>query len=58
MFKEKKLYKGCKKNKTFEVKKESSKNKHKEMLRSLRLKKLEEKMKTNMKKRKKILKKN
>ena len=36
----------------------SSKSKHKEMLRSLRLKKLEEKMKINMKKRKQILKKN
>jgi ribosomal protein L30/L7E len=36
----------------------SSKNKHKEILKSLRLRKLEEKMKINMKKRKQILKKN
>ena len=34
----------------------SSKSKHKEILKSLRLRKLEEKMKINMKKRKKILK--
>jgi len=36
----------------------SSKSKHKEILKSLRLRKLEEKMKINMKKRKQILKKN
>jgi ribosomal protein L30/L7E len=35
----------------------SSKSKHKEILKSLRLRKLEEKMKINMKKRKQILKK-
>ena len=35
-------------------KESSSKSKHKEMLRFLRLKKLEEKMKTNIKKRKEI----
>ena len=35
----------------------SSKSKHKELLKSLRLRKLEEKMKINMKKRKQILKK-
>ena len=40
-----------------EVKKISSKSRHKEILNKLRLKKLEEKMKTNIKKRKKILKK-
>ena len=34
----------------------SSKKKHKEILKLLRLRKLEEKMKINMKKRKKILK--
>tara|TARA_B110000116_G_C16747557_1_gene541689 strand:+ start:1038 stop:1169 length:132 start_codon:yes stop_codon:yes gene_type:complete len=36
----------------------STKSKHKEILKSLRLRKLEEKMKINMKKRKQILKKN
>tara|TARA_B110001454_G_scaffold10951_1_gene10189 strand:- start:289 stop:420 length:132 start_codon:yes stop_codon:yes gene_type:complete len=36
----------------------SSKSKHKEILKLLRLRKLEEKMKINMKKRKQILKKN
>ena len=35
----------------------SSKSKHKEILKSLRLRKLEEKMKINMKKRRQILKK-
>ena len=39
------------------MKKTSSKSKHKEILNLFRLKKLEEKMKINMKKRKKILKK-
>jgi len=39
------------------MKKNSSKSKHKEILKSLRLTKLEEKMKTNIRKRKKILKK-
>jgi len=40
-----------------EMNKLSSKSKHKEILKSLRLRKLEEKMKINMKKRKQILKK-
>jgi len=40
-----------------EMNKLSSKSKHKEILKLLRLRKLEEKMKINMKKRKQILKK-
>ena len=40
------------------INKLSSKSQHKEILKSVRLKKLEEKMKINMKKRKKITKKN
>ena len=35
-----------------EIKKKSSKSKHKDLLKNTRLKKLEEKMKLNMKKRK------